>query len=58
MSRLLITGSRNHQWTPYDSQALPIAVREILEKPMNSLFSSMVAQQEQTPKLLAWDNSS
>ena len=32
MSRLLITGSRNHQWTPYDSHALLIAVREILEK--------------------------
>lgn len=32
MSRLLITGSRAHQWTPYDSHALLIAVREILEK--------------------------
>lgn len=32
MSRLLITGSRNHQWTSYDSHALLIAVREILEK--------------------------
>lgn len=32
MSRLLITGSRNHQWTPYDSHALLIAVRKILEK--------------------------
>ena len=32
MSRLLITGSRAHQWTSYDSHALLIAVREILEK--------------------------
>lgn len=32
MSRLLITGSRNHQWTSYDSHALLIAVQEILEK--------------------------
>lgn len=32
MSRLLITGSRAHQWTPYDSHALLITVREILEK--------------------------
>jgi len=32
MSRLLITGSRAHQWTPYDSHALLIAVREVLEK--------------------------
>lgn len=32
MSRLLITGSRAHQWTPYDFHALLIAVREILEK--------------------------
>lgn len=32
MSRLLITGSRNHQWTPYESHALLIAVQEILEK--------------------------
>lgn len=32
MSRLLITGSRAHQWTPYDSHALLIAVQEILEK--------------------------
>lgn len=32
MSRLLIAGSRNHQWTPYDSHALLIAVRKILEK--------------------------
>ena len=58
MSRLLITGSRAHQWTPYDSHALLIAVREILEKLMLSPPSSMTAQQVQTPKLLAWDNSS
>lgn len=32
MSRLLITGSRAHEWTPYDSHALLITVREILEK--------------------------
>lgn len=32
MSRLLITGSRARLWTPYDSHALLIAVREILEK--------------------------
>ena len=32
MSRLLITGSRSHEWTSYDSHALLIAVREILEK--------------------------
>lgn len=32
MPRLLITGSRAHQWTSYDSHALLIAVREILEK--------------------------
>lgn len=32
MSRLLITGSRNHQWTAYDSQALLIAVRDIVDK--------------------------
>lgn len=30
--RLLITGSRNHQWTPYDSHALLIAVQEIVDK--------------------------
>lgn len=30
--RLLITGSRNHQWTAYDSQALLIAVRDIVDK--------------------------
>lgn len=36
MSRLLITGSRNHQWTSYDSHALLIAVREILEKTRGS----------------------
>lgn len=29
--RLLITGSRAHQWTPYDSHALLIAVQEIVE---------------------------
>lgn len=32
LSRLLITGSRAHQWTSYDSHALLIAVQEILEK--------------------------
>lgn len=31
--RLLITGSRTHQWTPYDSHALLIAVQEIVENP-------------------------
>lgn len=30
--RLLITGSRNHQWTPYDSHALLIAVQDIVDK--------------------------
>lgn len=30
--RLLITGSRVHQWTAYDSQALLIAVRDIVDK--------------------------
>lgn len=30
--RLLITGSRTHQWTPYDSHALLIAVQKIVEK--------------------------
>lgn len=32
LPRLLITGSRTHQWTPYDSHALLIAVQEIVEK--------------------------
>ena len=32
LPRLLITGSRNHQWTAYDSQALLIAIRDIVEK--------------------------
>lgn len=32
LPRLLITGSRNHQWTPYDSQALLIAVRDIVDE--------------------------
>ena len=32
MSRLLITGSRNHQWTAYDSQALRIAIQDIFDK--------------------------
>ena len=31
LPRLLITGSRTHQWTPYDSHALLIAVQEIVE---------------------------
>lgn len=30
--RLLITGSRTHQWTPYDSHALLIAVQDIADK--------------------------
>lgn len=30
--RLLITGSRAHRWTPYDSHALFLAVQEIVEK--------------------------
>ena len=30
--RLLITGSRAHQWTPYDSHALLIAVQDIVDK--------------------------
>lgn len=32
LSRLLITGSRSHQWTPYDSHALLIAVQDIFNK--------------------------
>lgn len=30
--RLLITGSRDHRWTQYDSHALFLAVQEIVEK--------------------------
>lgn len=32
LPRLLITGSRNHQWTAYDSQALLTAIRDIVDK--------------------------
>lgn len=32
LPRLLITGSRNHQWTADDSQALLIAVQDIVDK--------------------------
>lgn len=32
MSRLLITGSRAHLWTPYDSDALRLAIRDIVNK--------------------------
>ena len=32
LPRLLITGSRNHQWTPYDSDALRLAVQDIVNK--------------------------
>lgn len=33
LPRLLITGSRTHQWTAYDSQALLIAIRDIVGIP-------------------------
>lgn len=32
MSRLLITGSRDHQWSDYDFYALSVAVRDITER--------------------------
>ena len=32
LPRLLITGSRVHKWTPYDSQALRLAVQDIVDK--------------------------
>lgn len=57
MSRLLITGSRAHQWTSYDSHALLIAVREILEKthelPLSSMAAHRCSQKTSTPGALA-----
>ncbi len=46
------TGSRNYQWTAYDSQALLIAVRDIVDKTRSNLSLYTEAQQAQTPKYL------